>query len=569
MSTALDEPRLRRLIDAGRALLAQLDLEALLEQLLDVAREVTGARYAAIGVLDERRKELERFITAGIDAETHSAIGDLPRGRGILGLLIEEPKPLRLDRIGYHPRSFGFPSGHPEMEAFLGVPVTIRGEVWGNLYLTEKTCGEPFSDADEESVVILADWAAIAIENAKLYASVEERRNNLERAVRGLDTTVAIAQALGGETDLNRILELIVKRARALVGARALVIMLAQDDELVVAAGAGELTTNIHGQRMPVEGTVSGRVLLSQRAERVENAPEKLQVSLSLLDIEAMSALIVPLAFRGRSVGVLVAYDHLGDRLQFDLEDERLLSAFAASAATAVATGKSVEEQRLRQSIEASEQERRRWARELHDDTLQSLAGLRVGLSAGLRGDEPELRSAVADAIENVTQDIADLRSLIVELRPAALDEYGAAAAIQSLVERITSRQGLEIEAHIDLEWERGGATARHTSELESTVYRIVQECLTNVARHARATHVRVDLAERDGHVEVAVTDDGKGFDTSRTDGLGFGLTGMRERVELAGGELDIESSTSGTTIHARLPTRRRAPDEPSALKLD
>ena len=151
------------------------------------------------------------------------------------------------------------------METFLGVPVVIREEAWGNLYLTEKEGGAPFTDADEESAVILADWAAIAIDNARLYASVEQRRDHLERAVRGLDTTVAIAQALGGETDLNRILELIVKRARALVGARTLVIMLEQDDELVVAAGAGELPAGVHGQRMQIEGTVTGRVLRSQR----------------------------------------------------------------------------------------------------------------------------------------------------------------------------------------------------------------------------------------------------------------------------------------------------------------
>src|SRR5215216_543878 len=146
----LDEPRLRRLTDAGRALIANLDLEAILQQLLDVAREVTGARYAAVGVLDERREELERFITAGIDPETHRAIGDLPRGRGILGLLIEEPRPLRLEHIGDHPQSYGFPAAHPEMETFLGVPVMIREEAWGNLYLTEKAGGGPFSEADEE-----------------------------------------------------------------------------------------------------------------------------------------------------------------------------------------------------------------------------------------------------------------------------------------------------------------------------------------------------------------------------------------------------------------------------------
>src|SRR3954454_10377440 len=175
----LDDPRLRRLLDAGRNLISNLDVDAILEQLLDVAREVTGARYAAVGVLDERREELERFVTAGVDSQTHRAIGDLPRGRGILGLLIEDPRPLRLEHIGDHPQSYGFPAAHPEMETFLGVPVTIREEVWGNLYLTEKAGGEPFTEADEESAVILADWTAIAIDNARLYASVEERRDHL------------------------------------------------------------------------------------------------------------------------------------------------------------------------------------------------------------------------------------------------------------------------------------------------------------------------------------------------------------------------------------------------------
>src|SRR5215204_6526468 len=459
----LDEPRLRRLLDAGRGLISNLDVDAILQQLLDVAREVTGARYAAVGVLDDRREELERFVTAGIDPATALAIGDLPRGRGILGLLIEDPQPLRLEHIGDHPRSYGFPAAHPEMETFLGVPVVIRDEAWGNLYLTEKEDGEPFTDADEESAVILASWAAIAIDNARLYASVAERRDHLERAVRGLDTTVAIAQALGGETDLNRILELIVKRARALVTARTLVIMLAQEEELVVTAGAGELREAVHGQRMPIEGTVTGRVLRSRRPERIENAQTQLTASLELLGFEASTALIVPLTFRGRAVGVLAAYDRLGDSGEFDREHERLLSAFAASAATAVATGRQVEEDRLRQSIEASEQERRRWARELHDETLQALAALRVGLSTAMRGSEDDLRSAVETAVASVTEEIANLRSLIVELRPAALDEYGTGAAIESLAERIAAREGVPVEARIDLAFERGDETARHT----------------------------------------------------------------------------------------------------------
>jgi signal transduction histidine kinase len=557
--SALDELRLRRLIDAGRGLIAQLDVDSVLQQLLDVAREVTGARYAAVGVLDRNREELERFITAGIDPETHRAIGDLPRGRGILGLLIADPRPLRLEHIGDHPQSYGFPVAHPRMETFLGVPVLIREEVWGNLYLTEKQGGAPFTAADEESAVILADWAAIAIGNARLYSTVDQRRDHLERAVRGLDTTVAIAQALGGETDLNRILELIVKRARALVGARTLVILLEQEDELVVTAGAGELRDAIHGQRMSIEGTVTGRVLRSQRAERISEARRELHASLELLGFEADNALLVPLAYRGRGVGVLAAYDRLGEDAGFDREDERLLSSFAASAATAVATGKSVEEQRLRQSIEASEQERRRWARELHDETLQALAGLRVGLSSALRASEEELREAVGLAVESVTEEIANLRSLIVELRPAALDEYGPAAAIESLAERTAARQGIPVEVHVDLAFERGDELTRYTPELESTTYRLVQEALTNAVRHAGAGKVRIDVTERDGCVEVTVSDDGQGFDPGADNGGGFGLTGMRERVELADGELDIQSDGSGTTVRARLPVRRRA----------
>jgi signal transduction histidine kinase len=553
----LDETRLRRLIDAGRGLLAPLDVEPVLEQLLDVAREVTGARYAAVGVLDERRQELERFITAGIDDETHRRIGDLPRGRGILGLLIEEPRPLRLEHLGQHPHSCGFPGAHPEMETFLGVPVVIREEVWGNLYLTEKEGGLPFTAADEESVVILADWAAIAIDNARLYASVERRRDHLERAVRGLDTTVAIAQALGGETSLDRILELIVKRARALVGARALVIMLEEEDQLVYVAGARQLPTGADGKRMPIEGTVTGQVLRSQRAERLTDARSALHISQALLGLEADTALLVPLAFRGRSVGVLAAFDHLGAEAGFDREDERLLGAFAASAATAVATGKSVEEQRLRENIEASEQERRRWARELHDETLQGLAGLRVGLSAARRGSEEELRAAVEAAVESLAEEIANLRTLIVELRPAALDEYGAGAAIESLAERTSARQGIHVDVHIDLAWERGEEPTRHTPELESTVYRLVQESVTNAVRHAGATRVRIDVTERDGTLEVSVADDGRGFDAEARS-TGFGLIGMRERVKLAAGTLEIATAPGGTTVRARLPARRR-----------
>ena len=238
----LDAARLRRLIDAGRSLVSQLDLDELLERLIAVATDLTGARYVALGILDTERRELERFLTHGIDAEGRRAIGDLPRGRGILGVLIDDPRPLRLASVGDDARSYGFPPGHPPMSTFLGAPVMIRGEAWGNLYLTEKEGGAEFTAADEEAVVVLAEWAGIAIENARLYRASEQRRDELEASVRRLEATTAIARAIGGETDLDRVLELIVKRGRALVGASGMVILLTEDAGLVVAATAGRGT---------------------------------------------------------------------------------------------------------------------------------------------------------------------------------------------------------------------------------------------------------------------------------------------------------------------------------------
>src|SRR5436190_14736849 len=209
-TSPLDAERLWELIQVGRGLVAELDMGHLIGELLEVARRVTGARYAAMGILDERRTELERFITRGIDAELHRAIGDLPRGRGILGLLIDDPQPLRLREIGDHPKSYGFPPGHPQMHSFLGVPVLVRNEASGNLYLTDKEGGD-FDEADEQAAVILAAWAAIAVENARLYGEASARRDELERANRGLEAITTVARAVGAETDLEVLLDLVVK----------------------------------------------------------------------------------------------------------------------------------------------------------------------------------------------------------------------------------------------------------------------------------------------------------------------------------------------------------------------
>ncbi len=557
--TALDESRLRRLIEVGRTLVARLDLEGVLEMVLDAARELTGARYAALGILDESKHELERFLTLGIDEETHAAIGDLPRGHGVLGELVRHPEPLRLSDMRNHPRAYGFPPGHPTMRTFLGVPIRIRGETWGNLYLAEKGDGGDFAEDDEATLVILSDWAAIAIENARLYEGLARRRDEIElqrdhaeRSVQALAVMTDIARSVGGETDIDRILELIVKRGRALVETRALLILLADGDELVVAATAGELETNLRGARIPIDGTLPGRVLRAGRAERLAGA-DGLGTELNELGVSAEAAMLVPLTFRGASSGVLAALDRVVDGPGFGPEDERLLRSFAASAATAVATAKSVEAERLRHSLQAAEQERKRWARELHDETLQALGGLRMLHSAALRSDADvtELRGAIEEGIQLIDAEIDSLSALIAELRPAALDEIGLAPALRTLAERKSREGRLAIDVLVRLE---EPSDSRLPPEAESTVYRLVQEALNNVAKHAGASRAEAVVERGDGVVEVTVRDDGHGFDPAATNG-GFGLIGMRERVGLAGGELRIDAAPGrGTTVLATIP---------------
>ena len=551
--TTLHEGRLYRLLEVGRILVGTLDPEEVLDRVLETAREVTGARYAALGILDERRQELERFLTKGVDEQTHREIGDLPRGRGILGLLIEEPSPLRLGNIGLHPKSYGFPPGHPPMRTFLGAPIVVRGEAWGNIYLTEKDDGEEFDASDESALVILAEWAALAIDNARLYRAAEERRVELERSVKELGATTAITQAVTGETKLERVLELIAKRGRALVEAEAVVIQLTEGEEQVVAAVAGDVPVGLEGTRLALEGTMAGEVIRSGRVQRLAELETRgFRLALAEHGLRPRGGLLVPLTFRGRAVGVLAAFDRAIDGPEFDARDQRLLLGFAGSAAAAVVTAKSVARDLLDRSVATAEEERRRWARELHDETLQDLAGLQLLLSSARRSKDPEgLRSSVAEALDQVAATMDKLRHLVAELRPAALEELGLKAAIESLVEGTV---GAEVSCRVDLAHESGREATRLTPEIEAAVYRLTQEALTNVAKHSGAGSVLVEVVEGHDALDIYVHDDGGGFEPG-SETSGFGLVGMHERVALVGGALAIESRPgAGTTIRARIP---------------
>jgi signal transduction histidine kinase len=548
-------------LDVARGVLADLDLDVVLERVIAAARDLTGARYAALGVLDRSRSGLERFITVGIDDAGQQSIGALPRGRGVLGELIRDPRPLRLVDVGAHTRSYGFPPGHPAMARFLGVPVLVAGEPFGNLYLTEKTDGQEFTEEDEQAVVRLADLAGVAIDHAQRYGNVEAQRSELKRTVQALDATVQIARAVGGETNLDAVLRLVAKRGRALVSARALVIEQQRDAEIVVAAGAGELPSGMVGRTVDPHESVASAALRSKRTLRLEDEPNLARFDrhgLGRLGVRASAGLIVPLVFHGRGYGVLIAVDRLDHGPAFTADDQRLLEAFAVSAATAVATAQSVEADRRRQRLAAAEQERTRWARELHDETLQSLASLRLGLAAQLKRPELEAATeAIRDAVGQLEIEIGNLRSLITDLRPAALDDLGPEQAIRDLAERARDR-GLEVELAIDLDHGDGRQPDGLAGELETAVYRIVQEALANAVKHGNARRVTVEIEEDHTVVRVTIRDDGDGFDpTARTDG--YGLLGMQERAELLGGTLGIESAPKrGTTVRAELPAQHR-----------
>ena len=398
---------------------------------------------------------------------------------------------------------------------------------------------------------VATDQGMMALAAIRDITDRRRDRDELRRAVRRLQAATDVAIAVGGETDLDRVLEAIVERGRALVDARALIILLREGDDLVVtatAAVAGGLDPQVSGLRIRAK-EASEQVLLGRFTGADLDAKE------------SGRALIAPLLFRGEPLGVVVALDRIGDPGRFDDEDQRLFEAFAASAATGVATARSMAEERLQNTIDAAEQERSRWARELHDETLQALAVLRMRLSSALREEAPEpLEKAGRAAVEQIDDEIVKLRRLITELRPASLDTIGLEAALQALAEQHQhATSSMEVECDFELP---RGEDARPTPILETAVYRLVQEALNNVSKHSMARHAEVTVRASRGSIEIEVRDDGVGFEPSLAR-EGFGLVGMRERAALLGGTLDVDSTRgSGTRIRAEIPLFTRADEE-------
>ncbi len=541
----------QRLLEISRAVLRAQNVDSILVELLEAAREMTGARFAALGVLDDRRRRFERFLSAGIDAETAAALGPVPVGHGVFGTVIAALEPVRLRDLAAHPDSSGFPPGHPAMSSFLGVPVLIEGRAWGTLYCAEQHDGA-FTSEHEQLLSLLGGWAAIAIENAEQTDRSERRRLALEQALRAHRATRDVAQAIGSDLELEHVLELIVERGRTLVAANVLLILLRDEDRLVVAAAAGHPEPS-PGAALNVSAPLWGAASGGERTELRERLEPSERDAWAKVGIKgAESSLLVPMLYRGELVGMLAAFRDAspagGPAATFTDVERELLETYAASAATRVTISRSVQRDRLRDAVGAADAERRRWARELHDDTLQGLAGLRLLLCSGLRSGA-ELDRTVRRAVNLIDDEIADLRALLAELRPAALDDLGLEAALSALV----ARQRLRGGPRIGLTVAQGASGA--DPDLLAATYRIVQECLTNAVRHANASEISVVVDGDGGLLRVSISDDGDGFDPTAPSS-GLGLIGMRERVELAGGALTIESGPDGTRVAVTLGPR-------------
>jgi signal transduction histidine kinase len=505
----LSQDRLRALIGAGIELNSELALEGVLARVVESAARLTGARHALLEIAPQAADETEHVVGYGMDTQDGSASSFTPGAPGTLS-----------------------------------TQILIRGTVFGNLHLGNKRNAQFFTAEDEELLYALAAQAAVAIENARLYEAQAWWTAQLE-------SLNEVGNALVRETDLGRLLELICQRLRELLGARLVAIGLpAGEEELRFAAADGEGSEELLELRLLKTHSKLGLALEQRRSERVDSADDTELDAEIAQRIGIHAGLWVPLLVRERAIGVILVVDRLGSNPRFSDEDLRLAEVFAARAAVAVEMSARVARDALRRVVAAQELERRRLSRELHDETGQTLTSVLLGLKA--IGEEPDSEHGRAEAErlrELVTQALQDVRRLAVELRPKALDDFGLVPALKRLGTGFSEQTGIRVEVESFLGEER------LPSEIETALYRIVQESFTNVVKHARASSVSVLITRKNGSVIAVIEDDGKGFDTGASRDAGLGLVGMEERVALLNGRLQIESGEgAGTTIVAEVP---------------
>jgi signal transduction histidine kinase len=530
-----------RLLETGMALASEQSLPVLLQRLVELAVELTGARYGALGVIGPDG-DLEDFLTTGITDEERAAIGPLPRGRGLLGVLIDDARPLRLDGISRDARSVGFPPHHPPMHSFLGAPVRARGRVFGNLYLTEKRGASDFTAEDEEALVTLATQAGIAVSNARLHEETRLRQRWLD-AVR--ETTGAILEG----ADRDGVLRLVARSARELVDADLATILTpgAVGEAMRITVADGLHAGDLEGMRVP-SSSLSGEVIRTGATLVVDDAVTDPRSHQPMVGSAEMGpGIFVPLSVRGVAFGTLAVANQTGGR-PFRVDEVRIVESFADQAALGL---EYIRAQRELHRLSLLE-DRERIARDLHDGVIQALFA--VGLS--LQGTaaivvENRVGERLQDAVNEIDRVIGDLRSYIFGLRPQVLSaDRGIGEALDQIAHEFQATSGVTTVVELDESLE--GPLAANAVDL----VQLSREALSNVGRHAAAQTCRVSLRRQGGTALLEIDDDGTGFDVAAAGARGgMGLGNLRSRAASIGGAVEITSvAGEGTTVRISLP---------------
>ena len=527
------------LLEAGLTLASELSLPIVLQRIVDLAAQMTDARYGALGVIGEG-ESLTEFVTTGIGSRQRKAIGALPTGRGVLGLLIREPHPVRITNIGEHALSVGFPPNHPPMRSFLGAPVMAMGRVFGNIYLAEKRGGGEFSPEDEDALVVLATQAGVAIANATLYEELRTREQWLD-ALRDITNLVLS----GGQE--GSLLESIAEHARALVGADAATIstLSGPGPDLVIAAAAGARSGDLLGQSVPAMGSISAHILGSGESIVLDDVSADSRAYQPVVQLGRHGpALFVPLRVPGGIKGTLMVANLKGGR-RFEERDRALVERFADAASVAIDYDRSQAELHRLGLME----ERERIAKELHDGIIQSLFAVGMSLqSTAMMSGSGEVSERIEHAVEELDRVIRDLRNYIFGLRPGILADRQLDQALHALGEQMEARSQEKVDVEVD------AALAARLSARSTDIVQLTREALSNVARHARATHVAVRLERNGSHAVLTVEDDGVGF-AHENPSAGNGMRNMRERAEGLGGTLEVVSKAGkGTALRISFP---------------
>ena len=517
--------RLDGLVEAMLVVTSGLELDDTLRKIVSTAIELVDARYGALGVRGHD-DELVEFVYEGIDVATRHQIGDLPEGRGVLGVLLHDPKPIRLENISSHPASVGFPPNHPEMRTFLGVPVRIRDDVFGNLYLTEKSGGQPFSEDDEVLVQALAAAAGIAIDNARLYEQARARQSWIA-ATRDIGT-----ELLSG-TDPARVFRLVADEAQKLSGAIATVVAVPVDlerptdelSELVVAASAGEIG-GIAQTSIPLQGTAIGDAFLQRKPLRFKEA------DIGVGDFNG-PALVLPLRATDAVAGVLVAMRPTGGQ-PFSVGELDLMAGFADQAALAWQLADT--QHRMRELSILTDRDR--IARDLHDHVIQRLFA--VGLS--LQGTIARARSD--EVQQRLSESVDDLQEIIQDIRTTIFDLHGGSSSVTRLRQRIDEAVGAFPGSGVRTSVQYVGPLSVVDATLADHAEAVVREAVSNAVRHANSTTLAVTVSV-DDDLTIEVSDNGRGIGADIT---GSGLTNLRRRADDVGGSFSVLAAPAGGT---------------------